>query len=90
MANKKETPTLKEGIAGLLKEKEFVLHCIDIKSSTEFFNQLNEHILDSLLENAKNTKSLSEQDAQDFSEMMRQHFNEIKHLREMYDNLKKI
>ena len=81
-----EQPTLQKEIAGLLKEKEFVLHCIDITSSTEYFNKVNDMVLDVLMQIADAQKV--DEEREQFKEMFRQHFHEIKLLRELYDNLK--
>lgn len=87
MAKENNTlPTLNKEIAGLLKEKEFVLHCIDIKSSTEYFNNLNALFLAHVTDHANQIENETERN--DFLATMRQHFHEIKLLRELYDNLK--
>lgn len=87
MAKEQNKPELHKEIAGLLKEKEFVLHCIDIKSSTEYFNDLNGILLAHVTDHANRVENETERN--EFIETFRQHFNEIKLLRELYDNLKK-
>lgn len=87
MAKENNTPpTLNNEIAGLLKEKEFVLHCIDIKSSTEYFNNLNALFLAHVTDHANQIENETERN--EMIEIFRQHFHEIKLLRELYDNLK--
>ena len=87
MAKENNTPELHNEIAGLLKEKEFVLHGIEITSSTEFFNDLNALLLAHLTDHANRIEN--EEERQDFLDTFRQHFHDIKLLRELYDNLKK-
>lgn len=87
MAKENNTPELQNEIAGLLKEKEFVLHGIDITESTEFFNDLNDLLLAHVTDHANRVENETERNY--VLATMRQHFHEIKLLREMYDNLKK-
>lgn len=88
MAKENNTPpTLNNEIAGLLKEKEFVLHGIEITESTEFFSDLNSLILAHLTDHANRIEN--EEERQDFLDTFHKHFHEIKLLRELYDNLKK-
>lgn len=88
MAKKKnETKTLREEMKGLMKEKEFVLHGIDIASSTEYFNDLNRIILQHVLDYSKSA-NVSEEKKKEFADNMREHFEEIRKLRLLYDNLK--
>lgn len=87
MEKDKKKPTLHQEIEGLLKEKEFVLHCISITSSTGYFNQLNEELLKHFIQHSKDVGT--EQERENFIATLRHHFNEIKQLRMLYDNLKK-
>lgn len=72
---------------GLLKEKQFVFHGIKITSTTEYFNRVNNMVLDVLNQIADAQKD--DADKQMFKDMFQEHFQEIKHLRQLYDNLKK-
>lgn len=60
---------------------------IEIKSSTEYFNNLNDLLLAHVTDHANQIENETERN--ELIETFRQHFHEIKLLRELYDNLKK-